>query len=168
MAGSVCKVIIVGNLGADPEIKSFSNGGKVANLRVATSESWKDKSTGEKKEKTEWHRVSIFNEHLVKVCENYLAKGSTVYLEGQLQTRKWTDQAGVEKFSTEVILQRFDGKLTILSGKPERGEQAGEDGFRGGNADGFSGGGRDGGRSNTGRGGSSAKESYDLNDDIPF
>lgn len=168
MAGSVNKVILIGSLGRDPDIRSMNNGDRVAGLSVATSESWKDKSTGEKKEKTEWHRVSIFNEHLVKVCENYLAKGSTVYLEGQLQTRKWTDQAGVEKFSTEVILQRFDGKLTILSGKPERGEQSGEGGFRVGNADGFSGGGRDGGHSHTGRGGSGAKESYDLNDDIPF
>lgn len=114
MAGSVCKVIIVGNLGADPEIKSFSNGGKVANLRVATSESWKDKSTGEKKEKTEWHTVAIFGDGLVGVAERFLKKGSKVYLEGKLQTRKWQDQSGTDRYSTEVVLQGPGAVLTML------------------------------------------------------
>jgi len=118
---SVNKVILIGNLGRDPEIRSLSSGDKLANLRIATSETWKDKQTGERKEKTEWHSVVIFNEHLVKVCENYLRKGSKVYVEGQLQTRKWTDQDGVEKYSTEIVLQRFRGELQMLDGKSERG-----------------------------------------------
>jgi len=126
MAGSVNKVILVGNLGRDPEIRSMPNGDRVANLSVATSESWKDKSTGERKEKTEWHRVSIFNDNIVKVCESYLKKGSTVYIEGSLETRKWTDQQGVEKYSTEVKLGRFNGVLTMLGGKSEGGERARE------------------------------------------
>lgn len=121
MAGSVNKAILIGNLGRDPEIRSLPNGDKVANLSIATSESWKDKSSGERKEKTEWHRVSVFNENIVKVCENYLQKGSTVYIEGQIQTRKWTDQAGVEKYSTEIVLQRFNGVLTMLGGKSDGG-----------------------------------------------
>lgn len=116
MAGSVNKVIIVGNLGRDPEVKSFQNGGKVANLRVATSESWKDKSSGERKEKTEWHSVAIFNENLAGVAERYLRKGSKVYLEGALQTRKWTDQQGVEKYSTEIVLQGFNAVMVMLDG----------------------------------------------------
>lgn len=114
----VNKCIIVGHLGKDPEVRSFQNGGKVANLSVATSEQWKDKTTGEKKEKTEWHRVSIFNEKLVEVAEKYLKKGSLVYLEGSLETRKWTDKEGVEKYSTEVVLKNFNGTLTMLGGKP--------------------------------------------------
>src|SRR3982750_1540429 len=114
MAGSVNKVILIGNLGADPEIRSMNSGDKVVNLRIATSESWRDKATGERKEKTEWHRVVIFNDQLGKVAEQYLKKGSTVYIEGQLQTRKWTDQSGAEKFSTEVVLQKFRGELTML------------------------------------------------------
>lgn len=114
MAGSVNKVIIVGNLGRDPEIRTLNNGDRVASLRVATSETWKDKATGERKEKTEWISVVIFNENIVKVAEQYLKKGSTVYIEGALQTRKYTDQQGVEKYSTEVVLQRFNGVLTIL------------------------------------------------------
>jgi len=118
MAG-VNKVILVGNLGRDPEIKTMNNGGKIANVTVATSESWKEKQTGERKEKTEWHRVVIFNEHLVKVAENYLRKGSKVYLEGALQTRKWTDANGVEKYSTEIVLQKFNGELQMLDGKQE-------------------------------------------------
>lgn len=117
MAGSVNKVILVGNLGRDPEIRALNSGDKVANLRLATSETWRDKSTGERKEKTEWHSVVIFNEHIVKVAESYLKKGSTVYVEGSLQTRKWTDQNGVEKYSTEVVLQRFNGVLTMLGGR---------------------------------------------------
>lgn len=117
MAGSVNKVIIVGNLGKDPEIRRTQDGKPIANLTVATSESWKDKSSGERKEKTEWHRVVIFNEGLCKVAEQYLKKGAKVYLEGSLATRKWTDQAGVEKYSTEVVLQGFGGVLTMLDGK---------------------------------------------------
>ena len=122
MAGSVNKVILIGNLGRDPEVRNFPNGGKVCNLRIATSENWKDRNTGERREKTEWHSVAIFNEGLVRVAEQYLRKGSKVYLEGQLQTRKWTDQQGVEKYTTEVVLQRYRGELTLLGG---RGDTAG-------------------------------------------
>ena len=118
MAGSVNKVILVGNLGRDPEIRSMQNGDKVAQLSLATSETWRDKSSGERKERTEWHRVVIFNENLVKVAEQFLKKGSKVYVEGQLTTRKWTDQDGVEKYSTEIVLSRFRGELTMLDGKP--------------------------------------------------
>ena len=130
MAGSVNKVILVGNLGRDPEVRRLNNGEPVVNLRIATSESWKDKATGERKEKTEWHQVVIFNENLARVAEQYLKKGSKVYLEGQLQTRKWTDQQGVEKYSTEIVLQRFRGDLTILDsrsggGSSEYGEEEG-------------------------------------------
>jgi len=114
MAGSVNKVILIGNLGADPEIRRTQDGRPIANLRVATSESWRDKATGERREKTEWHRVVIFNDNLCRVAEQYLKKGSKVYLEGQLQTRKWTDQQGVERYSTEVVLQNFRGELTLL------------------------------------------------------
>ncbi|UVF22064.1 single-stranded DNA-binding protein [Microvirga terrae] len=117
MAGSVNKVILVGNLGRDPEVRRLSNGEPVVNLRIATSETWKDKGTGERKEKTEWHSVVIFNENLARVAEQYLKKGSKVYLEGQLQTRKWTDQSGQEKYTTEVVLQRFRGELTILDSR---------------------------------------------------
>jgi len=121
MAGSVNKVILVGNLGRDPEVRSLQSGDKVVNLSVATSERWKDKNTGEPREKTEWHRVVIFNERLGDVAEKYLRKGSKVYIEGQLQTRKWTDQSGVEKYTTEVVLQRFRGELTMLDAKGEGG-----------------------------------------------
>jgi len=117
MAGSVNKVILVGNLGADPEIRRTQDGRPIANLRVATTDSWRDKTTGERKEKTEWHRVVIFNEGLCKIAEQYLKKGAKVYLEGQLQTRKWTDQSGVEKYSTEVVLQGFNSTLTMLDGR---------------------------------------------------
>ncbi len=117
MAGSINKVILVGNLGRDPEIRAMQDGREVANLAIATSESWKDRNTGERREKTEWHRVVIFNEGLVSIAKNYLRKGSKVYLEGQLQTRKWTDQSGVEKYSTEVVLQGFNSNLTMLDGK---------------------------------------------------
>lgn len=119
MAGSVNKVIIVGNLGRDPEVRSFPNGGKVVNLRIATSETWRDKASGERKERTEWHSVAIFNENLAKVAEQYLRKGSTVYLEGQLETRKWQDQSGADKYTTEVVLRAFKGELTLLGGKAE-------------------------------------------------
>lgn len=117
MAGSVNKVIIIGNLGRDPEIRSFANGGKVANLRIATSETWKDKQTGERKERTEWHSVAIHNEALVRIAEQYLTKGSTVYIEGQLETRKWQDQSGQDKYSTEVVLRPYNGTLTFLGGR---------------------------------------------------
>lgn len=123
MAGSVNKVIIVGNLGRDPEVRSFPNGGKVVNLRVATSETWRDKQTGERKERTEWHSVAIFNEGLAKIAEQYLRKGSTVYLEGQLETRKWQDQSGAEKYTTEVVLRAFKGELTLMGGRPADGGQ---------------------------------------------
>lgn len=116
MAGSVNKVIIIGNLGRDPEVRSFQNGGKVVNLRIATSETWKDKTTGEKKERTEWHSVAIFNEGIARVAEQYLKKGSTVYIEGQLETRKWQDQSGSDRYSTEVVLRPYSGSLTLLGG----------------------------------------------------
>ena len=117
MAGSVNKVILVGNLGRDPEVRTTQDGGKIVNLSIATSERWKDRNSGEQREKTEWHRVVIFNENLARVAESYLRKGSNVYIEGQLQTRKWTDQRGVEKHTTEVVLQRYRGELTMLGGR---------------------------------------------------
>ncbi|WP_300379554.1 single-stranded DNA-binding protein [Henriciella sp.] len=132
MSGSINKVILVGNLGADPEVKQFQNGGQVCNLTVATSESWKDKNTGERREKTEWHRVSIFSEGLVKVAQSYLKKGSKVYLEGQLETRKWQDQQGNDRYSTEVVLRGFNSTLTILD-KPE-GNQSPQQGYGSGSA----------------------------------
>ena len=119
MAGSVNKVILVGNLGRDPEVRSTQDGNKIVNLSLATSERWKDKNSGEQRERTEWHRVVIFNENLGRIAEQYLRKGSTCYIEGQLQTRKWNDQQGVEKYSTEVVLQRFRGELTLLGGRAD-------------------------------------------------
>lgn len=124
MAGSVNKVIIVGNLGKDPEVRTFQNGGRVASFSVATSESWKDKASGERKEKTEWHRVSILNDNLVGIAERYLKKGSKVYIEGQLETRKWTDKEGQEKYTTEVVLRPYRGELTMLDGKSGGGANA--------------------------------------------
>ena len=121
MSGSVNKVILVGALGRDPEARRMSNGDPVVNLSVATSEKWRSKDTGERQERTTWHRVVVFNDHLAKVAENYLKKGSQVYLEGSLQTRKWTDQSGQEKYSTEIVIQKFRGELTMLDGKPETG-----------------------------------------------
>src|ERR1700761_3533091 len=166
MAGSVNKVIIVGNLGKDPEIRTLNSGDRVANLRIATSEQWRDKASGERKEKTEWHRVVIFNENLVKVAENYLKKGSTVYIEGSLQTRKWTDNSGAEKYSTEVVLQKFRGELTMLGGRGDGGgadRDYGDGGYS-------SGGGSSGGGGFSRGGGSGPKESFpaDLDDEIPF
>lgn len=158
MAGSVNKVILVGNLGRDPEIRTLNNGEKVANLSLATSEQWRDKSTGERKEKTEWHRVVVFNDNIVKVVENYLKKGSTIYVEGSLQTRKWTDQQGVEKYSTEVVIQRFNGQLTMLGGRDGGGSSGGP------RDDDYSSGFSTGGANKP----SGPRESYDLNDDIPF
>jgi single-strand DNA-binding protein len=161
MAGSVNKVILVGNLGADPEIRSLNSGDRVANLRVATSETWRDRTSGERKEKTEWHRVVIFNDNLVKVAESYLKKGSKVYIEGSLQTRKWADQSGQEKFSTEVVLQKFRGELTMLDGKGE-GDGGGRDSGDYGGGGGFSSGPRSQG--------SGPREDFsaDLDDEIPF
>ncbi len=121
MAGSVNKVILIGNLGKDPEIRTLNSGERVANLTIATSEQWRDKASGERKERTEWHRVVIFNDNLAKIAEQYLRKGSSVYVEGSLQTRKWTDQSGQEKYTTEVVLQRFNGNLTLLGGRGEGG-----------------------------------------------
>ena len=137
MAGSVNKVILVGNLGADPEVRNLPSGGKVVNLSVATSENWKDKNTGERREKTEWHRVVIFSEGLARVAESYLRKGSKVYLEGQLQTRKWQDQSGQDKYSTEIVLQGFNSNMTLLDGRGE-GDSAGG-GYGGGGDTGFRG-----------------------------
>ncbi|MBV1866813.1 MAG: single-stranded DNA-binding protein [Marinosulfonomonas sp.] len=132
MAGSVNKVILVGNLGADPEVRTFQNGGKVCNLRIATSENWKDKNTGERREKTEWHTVAVFSEGLVRVCEQYLKKGSKIYIEGQLQTRKWQDQSGNDRYSTEVVLQGFNGTLVMLDGRSGGGQGGGGQGGGGG------------------------------------
>jgi single-strand DNA-binding protein len=128
MAGSLNKVQIIGNLGRDPEVRAFQDGRKVCNLRIATSETWKDKATGEKREKTEWHSVAIFQEGIVRVAEQYLKKGSTVYIEGKLQTRKWQDQSGADKYSTEIVLQGYDGVLTMLGGKEAGGGQSGDQG----------------------------------------
>ncbi len=166
MAGSVNKVILVGNLGRDPEVRRSQSGDPIVNLNLATSENWRDKATGERKERTEWHRVVIFNENLAKIAEQYLKKGSKVYIEGQLQTRKWQDQSGQEKYTTEVVLQRFRGELTLLDGRSGASE--------GGDYD--SGGGSDFGRSSpTEQPRGAARQpattsSYaaDLDDDIPF
>lgn len=138
MAGSVNKVILVGNVGNDPEIRSFQNGGRVANLSLATSERWKDKATGEQKEKTEWHRVSVLNEGLVKVIENYVKKGSKLYIEGQLETRKWQDQSGQDKYSTEVVLRPFRGELTMLDARGGSGAGMGGGSFNDNQSGGFS------------------------------
>jgi single-strand DNA-binding protein len=170
MAGSVNKVILVGNLGRDPEVRSLQDGNRVCNLSLATSETWRDKNSGERKEKTEWHRVVIFNDNLVKVAEQYLKKGSTIYIEGQLQTRKWTDQSGVEKYSTEVVLQRFRGELTMLGGRGDGGGGGGpgpdDDQSYGGSSGGGSSGG--GGGFSGGGGGNRRPPGPDLDDDIPF
>jgi len=160
MAGSVNKVILVGNLGKDPEIRTLTSGDRVANLTVATSETWRDKQSGERKEKTEWHRVVIFNDNLSKVAENYLRKGAKVYIEGSLQTRKWTDQSGQEKYSTEVVLQKFRGELTMLDGKGGGSSDDREEG-------GYSGGGfQPANRAQS----SGPRETFsaDLDDEIPF
>jgi single-strand DNA-binding protein len=178
MAGSLNKVMLIGNLGADPEIRSFQNGGKVANLRIATSETWKDRNTGERQERTEWHTVAIFSEGLVSVVERFLKKGSKVYIEGKLQTRKWQDQNGQDRYSTEVVLRGFDGTLTMLDGAQGGGGGGGgyggggqRGGGSGGGYGGGSGGGNDqGGGWNQGGGGSGGGGANydDLEDDIPF
>jgi single-strand DNA-binding protein len=173
MAGSVNKVIVVGNLGADPEIRRLNSGEPVVNIRVATSESWRDKSSGERREKTEWHNIVIFNDNLAKVAEQYLKKGMKVYVEGQLQTRKWTDQQGQERYTTEIVLQKFRGELQMLDGRGESG---------GGGQVGYDRGGQSGGRGGEfgqsspsddrgARGGSTGGGggySRDLDDEIPF
>ena len=176
MAGSLNKVMLIGNLGADPEIRSFQNGGKVANLRIATSETWKDKNTGERQERTEWHTVAIFSEGLVGVVERFLRKGSKVYVEGQLQTRKWQDQSGNDRYSTEVVIRGMNGSLTMLDGASGGGGGGGGGGYGGGQSSGggdnWRGGGNQGGgqSSNGGSGGGSGGGSNydDLDDDIPF
>jgi single-strand DNA-binding protein len=182
MAGSVNKVILVGNLGADPEIRRTQDGRPICNLRLATSESWRDKNSGERREKTEWHRVVIFSEPLCKVAEQYLRKGSKVYIEGALQTRKWEDQGGQERFSTEVVLQGFSGTLTMLDGRAGAAGGMNEDGGQYDNGGDYGGG---GGKSSGGYGGSSSAPSRsgggggrkrddtptfdkELDDEIPF
>lgn len=162
MAGSVNKVILVGNLGNEPEVRTFQNGGKVCNLSVATSERWKDRNTGENRERTEWHRVAIFSEPLVRIAEQYLRKGSKVYLEGQLETRKWQDQSGQDRYSTEVVLRPYRGELTLLDSRNEGG---------GGNFGGGGGGGQmgyDDRGGDYGGGAPSPAPSRDLDDEIPF
>ncbi|NRG18849.1 single-stranded DNA-binding protein [Rhizobiales bacterium] len=169
MAGSVNKVILIGNLGADPEVRRMQDGRPVVNLRIATSETWRDRNTGERREKTEWHRVVIFNEGLAKVAENYLKKGSKVYIEGQLQTRKWQDQSGQDKYSTEIVLQGFNSTLTMLDGRGEGGGGGGDyssGGGYGGQSGGGSGGGYGG--SQGGGGGQSGGFGGGMDDEIPF
>jgi len=163
MAGSVNKVILIGNLGRDPEVRSFQNGNKVCNLRIATSETWKDRTSGERKERTEWHSVSIFTEGLVRIAEQYLKKGSKVYIEGQLQTRKWQDQSGADKYSTEIVLQGFGGTLTMLDA-PNGG---GSGGSLGGYDSGPASGGYDSGPASGGYD-SGPAPSRDLDDEISF
>ena len=158
MSGSVNKVILVGNLGRDPEIRSMNSGDKVCNLSLATSERWKDRNSGEQQERTEWHRVVVFDQKLIEVCEKYVKKGSKLFIEGQLQTRKWTDQQGVEKYSTEVVLQRFRGELTMLDSRGGGGggyeaEQGGDPGY---------------GQATTAAAGVGGGGSSDLDDEIPF
>ena len=172
MAGSVNKVILIGNLGQDPEVRSFQNGGKVVNLRIATSEQWKDRNTGERQERTQWHSVAIFSEPLARIAEQYLRKGSKVYLEGQLETRKWQDQSGQDRYTTEVVLRPVSGNLTLLDGRGEGGGGRGGasgGGYGGGYGDsggydsGPSGGGNQGGGNQGGGGGRP-----DFDDEIPF
>jgi len=162
MAGSVNKVILIGNLGADPEVRTFQNGGKVCNLRIATSENWKDRNTGERREKTEWHSVAIFSEPLARVAEQYLRKGSKVYLEGQLETRKWQDQNGQDRYSTEVVLRPYRSELTMLDGRGDN-QGGGAGGSYGGGSSYGGGGGSYGGGGNAPAGGSA-----DMDDEIPF
>ena len=184
MAGSVNKVILIGNLGRDPEVRSFANGGKVVNLRLATSETWRDRNTGERKERTEWHSVAIFNENLGKIAEQYLRKGSTVYIEGALETRKWQDQSGQDRYTTEVVLRPFSGNLTLLGGRGEGGggggggqgggydDRGGYDdyGSQGGGSGGSGGGrgGYGGGQGSGPSGGGQGGRASDMDDEIPF
>ena len=179
MAGSVNKVILVGNLGRDPEVRRLGSGEPVVNLRIATSETWRDKATGERKERTEWHSVAIFNENIAKVAEQYLRKGSTVYIEGQLETRKWQDQSGADRYTTEIVIRPFRGEMTLLGGRDSGGgsgggapddrggyDDMGGGGSGGGYSRGGSGGGGGGGRSSGGMGGGGGRS--DMDDEIPF
>ena len=165
MAGSVNKVIIVGNLGRDPEVRSFPSGGKVCNLNLATSETWRDKNSGERKEKTEWHRVAIYSEPLVRVAEQYLRKGSKVYIEGQLETRKWQDNSGAERYTTEIALRPYRSELTMLDGRQGGGDSGG---YGGGGGNYGGGGGYNDGPSGGGQSGGGFGGGGDLDDDIPF
>ena len=170
MAGSVNKVILVGNLGRDPEVRSFQNGGKVVNLRIATSENWRDKATGERREKTEWHSVAIFNEGLARVAEQYLRKGSKVYLEGALETRKWQDQSGQDRYTTEVVLRTVGASMVLLDGRGEGGgggDDRGYDEGMGGGGGRIGGGGYSGGGGGRGPG-AGAPARGDIDDEIPF
>jgi single-strand DNA-binding protein len=172
VAGSVNKVILVGNLGKDPEVRTMNNGGEVVSFGLATSESWNDKQSGERRDKTEWHNVVIFNENLGRIAKQYLRKGSTCYVEGQLQTRKWTDQTGNDRYTTEVVLQRFRGELTLLGGRGDSGGQGGGN-YGGGQSNqggGSSGGFNDGGGSQYGGAPSRSPGPFDsdLDDDVPF
>ncbi len=162
MAGSVNKVILIGNLGKDPEVRTMNNGGEVVSFSLATSENWNDKSSGERREKTEWHNIVVFNENLGRIAKQYLRKGSSVYVEGQLQTRKWTDQNGNDRYTTEVVLQRFRGELTLLGGREGGGSGGGSSNW-----------GEDRGASSFGGGASRGPSSggafdNDLDDDVPF
>ncbi len=185
MAGSVNKVILIGNLGRDPEVRSFQNGGKVVNLRIATSETWRDRNTGERKERTEWHSVAIFNENIAKIAEQYLRKGSTVYIEGALETRKWQDQSGQDRYTTEIVIRPYRGELTLLGGRGEGGGASsggdfgggGYDDYQGGGAGGAGGGYSGGGGARSGGGGGQgggfgggtpAGGRPDMDDEIPF
>ncbi|MEO1329812.1 MAG: single-stranded DNA-binding protein [Pseudomonadota bacterium] len=174
MAGSVNKVILIGNLGRDPEVRSFQNGGQVCNLRIATSENWKDRNTGERKERTEWHTVAIFSEPLVRVAQQYLRKGSKVYIEGQLETRKWQDQNGQDRYSTEVVLRPYRSELTMLDGRGDGGGGGGGGGSMGydqggGRMDHDDGGSGHGGGGRGGQsGGQGGSFNNDLDDEIPF
>ena len=177
MAGSVNKGILIGNLGRDPEVRRFQNGGKVVNLRIATSENWRDRATDERKERTEWHSVAIFDENIAKVAEQYLKKGSTVYIEGQLETRKWQDQSGQDKYTTEVVLRPFRSAMTMLGGRGDGGgggggydDRGGQEDFGGGSAGGSGGGyGSGSGRGGaSGGGGSGGGGRSDMDDEIPF
>jgi single-strand DNA-binding protein len=168
MAGSLNKVMLIGNLGADPEIRSFQNGGKVANMRIATSETWKDRNTGERQERTEWHNVAIFSEGLVGVVERYLRKGSKVYVEGSLQTRKWQDQSGNDRYTTEVVIRGMNGTLTMLDGPQGGGSRGGGGDWDQGAGGGSRGGSGGGGSSWNQGGGSTGGTADDLDDDIPF
>lgn len=166
MAGSVNKVILIGNLGQDPEVRTFQNGGKVVNLRIATSEQWKDRNSGERQERTQWHSVAIFSEPLGRIAEQYLRKGSKVYLEGQLETRKWQDQSGQDRYTTEVVLRPFSGNLTLLDGRGDGGGNRGGSGGSYGSGGGYGDGGYDSGPSGGGNQGGGGRPDFD--DEIPF
>ena len=165
MAGSVNKVILIGNLGRDPEVRTFQNGGKVCNLRIATSERWRDRNTGENRERTEWHTVAIFSEPLARIAEQYLRKGSKVYIEGQLETRKWQDQSGQDRYSTEIVLRPYRSELTLLDGRGEGGGGSGGGGYGNDDRGGYGGDDRGGGGD---RGGPTGGSRSDLDDEIPF